>query len=358
MSRWRRQRDLLAVRGAVLNHDSQASCRHSARQSRPRPLMRLTGLPPRKVTRGNVQRDAKRRLDPPYCPHSYGGCSSLGGIGTSTLTTLAADKRGCGSGCGAAAPLYGRNAAAPQPHLMGALAAEAHVIPTRILRVRFKPLMMAALVAATGACATTRTTSMAAPEVRGKVFMRVLVSADLQDLEMMQYAERAVGSVRSPSSVVAPDTLVCDPVCRRADIPAQGSNDSTVFIPAHTLLFPGRSYSAEELRKILSENGIDATLVLSPTAAGVSETYVPPTYVTSCSTWNSSTSCSSRAVGGGTLKSPWASFSARLYDAASGQVVWIATSNTNGSPMSGTASLISSMAAETVRKLRSDRVVR
>jgi len=224
--------------------------------------------------------------------------------------------------------------------------------------VRHQLLLMAALVAVTASCATTKTTSMVAPEVRGKVFMRVLVVADLQDLEMMQYAERAVRSRPAAGAAILPDTIVCDPICRRYDASAAPASDSTVFVPAHTILFPGRSYSAEDLRRILGEHRIDATLVLSPTAAGVSETYVPPTLVTNCTTWSSTTSCSSRAVGGGTLTSPWASFSARLYDATNGDVVWIATSNTNGTPFSDTSSLISSMASQTVQKLRGDRLIR
>ena len=223
--------------------------------------------------------------------------------------------------------------------------------------MRHQLLLLAALVAATGACATTKTTSMVAPEVRGKVFMRVLVVADLQDLEMMQYAERAVRSLPTIGAATLPDTIVCDPICRRSDDSDLSESDSTVFIPAHTILFPGRSYSPDDLRRILGEHRVDATLVLSPTDAGVSETYVPPTLVTSCTTWSSTTSCSSRSVGGGTLASPWASFSTRLYDASTGDVVWIATSNSNGSPFSNISSLISSMAAQTVRKLKGDGLI-
>lgn len=218
-------------------------------------------------------------------------------------------------------------------------------------------LLLAALVATSGACATTKTTSMVAPELRGKVFMRILVVADLQDLEMMQYAERAVRAQPETGAGMLPDTIVCDPICRRVGEGEVPDSDSTVFIPAHTILFPGRSYSADELKRILGEHRVDATLVLSPTAAGVSETYVPPTYVTSCNTWNSTTNCSSRPVGGMTLESPWASFAARLYDATTGEVVWIATSNTNGSIFSSESSLIASMAAQTVRKLRGDKLI-
>ncbi len=199
---------------------------------------------------------------------------------------------------------------------------------------------------------------MSAPEAKGKVFTRVLVVADLQDLATMQLAERAVSAQPAKAPSTLPDTIACDPICRKIDPSDAKESDSTVFIPAHTILFPGRSYSPDELKRILREHRVDATLVLSPTAAGVSETYVPPTFVTDCSTWSSTTSCSSTPVGGGTLRRPWASYAARFYDASNGEVVWIATSNTNGSIFSATRTLIASMAAETVRKLRDDKMIK
>ena len=203
------------------------------------------------------------------------------------------------------------------------------------------------------ACASTSITSMVAPEAGGKVFRRILVVAELQDLGMMQQVERTMEAEAAARIEAGRGTLICDPTCRAPGGLAPG----TAFIPAHTILFPGRAYSQSELQSILTEHQVDATLVMSPTSAGVSETYVPPTYVTSCTTWSSTTSCSSSPVGGGTLKSPWVSFSARLYDARSGAVVWIATSNTNGSPLSGSSSLISSMAKKALANLLSDKVI-
>lgn len=196
---------------------------------------------------------------------------------------------------------------------------------------------------------------MLAPEARGKVYTRILVVADLEDLGLMQAAEKAMQ--RMAAEKVAAATIVsCDSagVCSAPGALAPG----TVFIPAHTLLFPGREYKPEELGRILSENRIQATLVLSPTASGVSETYVPPTYVTQCASWRSTTSCSSSAVGGGTISRPWVSFAARMYDARTGSTVWIATSSTNGSALSGAAMLIESMASKTLANLISDQVVR
>ncbi len=62
------------------------------------------------------------------------GSTSASSVARGAITKLAADERRYGSGCGATAPLYGRTAAAPQPHFMGALAAEAHVRLTTTLR--------------------------------------------------------------------------------------------------------------------------------------------------------------------------------------------------------------------------------
>lgn len=200
------------------------------------------------------------------------------------------------------------------------------------------------------ACASTRITSMVAPESKSVVYRRVLVLAAIQDLELMQQAELAVRTAASQEERNRAGKLICDPVCREP-------GEMTEFIPSHTVLFPGRDYTPSELRAALAEHRIDATLVLSPTASGDTEAYVPPTFVTNCSTWGSTTSCASRPIGGGTIKSPWVSFAARLYDARTGAAVWIATSRTNGSALSGTSTLIISMAQQTLRTLLHDRKV-
>jgi len=208
-------------------------------------------------------------------------------------------------------------------------------------------------------CATTSAntsmTSMVAPESTGKVYTRILVLADLADLGLMQAAENALWRFATGDVTNAP-IVSCDSagVCSVPGALAPG----TVFIPSHTIIFPGRAYSPDELAGILRENRIQATLVLSPTSAGVSESYVPPTYVTRCESWRSTTSCSSTSVGGGTDVRPWVSFAARMYDTTTGATVWIATSSTNGSARSGATALIESMASKTLTNLVSDRVVR
>ncbi len=211
-------------------------------------------------------------------------------------------------------------------------------------------VLLVSLALLSSACASTRMTSMVAPDAANTAYRRILVLAAYDDLEMMQAAELRMQAVGSASARNRAGALVCDPVCR-------APGEMSEFIPAHTILFPGREYSAEELRAILHEHRIDATLILSPTAAGVSESYVPPTLVTSCSRWGSTTSCTSRPVGGGTIRRPWATYAARLYDARTAATVWIATSRTNGSMMSDASSLIASMAQETLNKLLADKKI-
>jgi hypothetical protein len=196
-------------------------------------------------------------------------------------------------------------------------------------------------------------TSMVAPEARGKAYRRVLVVAEIQDLGMMQAAENGVKQL-ADSLARNPPVVVCDPECRAPGALAPGS----AFIAAHTILFPGREYSPDALRAILDSNRIEATLVLSPTASGVDVSYVPPTYMTNCSTWRTGTSCSTSSIGGMSLESPWVSFSARLYDARTGETAWIATATTNGSALSGVPTLIRSMTRKTLMNLISDQVVR
>ncbi|MBL8998312.1 MAG: hypothetical protein JNL44_13450 [Gemmatimonadetes bacterium] len=191
------------------------------------------------------------------------------------------------------------------------------------------------------ACASTQLTSMTASEARGRTVDRILVLAEIGDLAMMQAAENALA--RSTESIV------CDPICRSGD---------SVFVAAHTVLFPGRSYSADTLAAILRQYAIDAVLVLSPSASGMAESFVPPTLTTTCATWNSITTCNTRASGGAVIRKPWATYAARLIDVNNGATLWIATSRSSGSAFATFTTLLDSVALETVKRLRTDGFIR
>lgn len=213
------------------------------------------------------------------------------------------------------------------------------------MRVLLKPLSpstaarlaaILALSASASACVSTQLTSMKAPEANGVRFSRFLVLASVEDLEMRQFAERQLQDLVEVDRSAGAGRRACDPVCR---YPA-GVSDSTTFVPDYSLLHPRRSYTQAPLREVLTENEIQAVLVLFPRETGVEESYIPPSFATSCTNWNATTSCSTSAFGGGTVSKPWARFSARLYSAQKGETLWIATANSGGSALSSLRDLI------------------
>lgn len=193
-----------------------------------------------------------------------------------------------------------------------------------------KTFACTALVLAAG-CASTALTSLPAPEAQGRIFHHVLVVAAVADLDLRQTTE-----------------------LRLASHSISGAFD---LVPGYTILFPGREYTKEEVASVLRAHNIDATLVIQPSAAGATPVYVPPTYVTSCTSWNAATGCGQTAttqVSGGDYALPWERFVASLYDAATGNSIWIATATTKGNIFADDQTLANSMADETVARLIAD----
>lgn len=62
-------------------------------------------------------------------------------------------------------------------------------------------------------------------------------------------------------------------------------------------------------------------------------------------------------VGGGTIEKPWATFSARLFDANSGSVAWIATGSGGGSAFTDETNVYKAIADRTVKQLELDHLV-
>ena len=201
-------------------------------------------------------------------------------------------------------------------------------------------------------CASANMTSMAAPDVKGHTYARVLVFADIDDLGQRQEAENSLTAVSVNG--VANGDMLCDPICRVPGL----TTALTKFVPAYTVFFPGRQYSLDDIATVLRREQIDATLVVSPTTVGVETVYIPPSYLTTCSATAGATSCGTNPVGGGTLAKPWEKFAAKLFDVADGRVVWVATSTASGTAFASRSDLIRSMAALTREKLLKDGVVR
>jgi hypothetical protein len=182
---------------------------------------------------------------------------------------------------------------------------------------------------------------MPAPEIRGRSFRAILVVAQLEDLGLKIAMER-----RFMAGVVPP---------RSTPIPG------VRFVPSHTILFPGRDYTGDQVVELMRQNGIDATLVITPGATGSSETFIPPTYTTRCTAFSMSGGCSQTTTtssGGLSYSKPWAQFSAKLYEAANGQADWVATAFSGGNAFAHTEDLVNSMADKTLERLYGDRVVR
>jgi hypothetical protein len=202
--------------------------------------------------------------------------------------------------------------------------------------LRTAAIVRAAIAAALcAACARTSMTSMPAPEVSGRSFGTILVIGSFADLGVRQQAETRFA--------------------------AASRDGHTKFVASTSVLFPGRTYSQAEMASILHANSIDATLVVSPGQTGASSNYVPPTYTSNCTEWTSSGGCqqvTTTSRGGYNYAKPWAQFTAQLYDASTGQVVWYATATTGGNAYASATTLVHSMADKTLERLVSDRVVR
>jgi len=176
---------------------------------------------------------------------------------------------------------------------------------------------------------------MPAPELANRSFHNILVFANFPDLGLRRDSEMRFAAASLP--------------------------DHYRFVPSHQLFFPGRQYSQEEIGSILRNNSIDAALVVAAGGTGSSSTYVPPTYKTGCTVWTTSGGCqqtTTTSSGGGTYSKPWAQFSAQLFDATTGQIVWYATATTGGNAYARVSTLVHSMTDKTLEKLSTDRVIR
>jgi len=185
-----------------------------------------------------------------------------------------------------------------------------------------------AIFALTG-CASTRLTSQSDPALAGKRYHKILVQFDLMNLELRRDAEMTF------QTKLAQYQVEC--------------------IAAHQLLFPGKYYSDSEVINIIDSNQIDAVLIVSLSDAGVSSTYIPPTYQTQTNAWINgnylSGSSTTRTYGGYNINKPWASFSAKLIDVDAKNVVWIASAQTKGNGYAKAKTLLRSMANKTADRL-------
>ncbi len=184
-------------------------------------------------------------------------------------------------------------------------------------------------------CATTNLTSFRDPEFAGKNLHKILVVVPFSDLESRQTAETAFVNRFAGYGVEA--------------------------VPSMQMLMPTRTYTNEELAKILFENKVEGVLIVKLTDVSSTQTYVPQ----SSSTYGQGTlsgntinySSQTYSYGGYYISKPRVRFELQLFDVSSGKVAWVGTSLTRGNAYARFKTLINSLAGSAVRQLVQDGLV-
>lgn len=205
------------------------------------------------------------------------------------------------------------------------------------MALRRQWMVLASLFVLVG-CASTRMTSMVNPEWNHTPYTRILVFYPSDDLDSRQLVEDRFES----------------------RVKVEGVD----FVPAREVLFPGRTYSEQDLKSALEDRGIDAILVIRQGKAGYSTAVLPGSANSStrCTTWSSSQGCVSTETtttqtGGGTVRKPWSEFSLVLVDFATYQTGWVATARSRGNAFADAEDLVNSMVEKAVSQLIRDGVL-
>jgi hypothetical protein len=198
---------------------------------------------------------------------------------------------------------------------------------------RFRVALVMVAVGLGSACTRTRMTSSLSPEATGATYSRILVVFSVPDLRLREFVENQFAS-QSPS----------------------------VFIPGHSILPPTREYSNEEILGRLSQEHVDALLLVRLSDAGTDTKPVQAARTTACSGGGGQgRGCFGGFItpsGGGTINQSWAFFDSSLMDMSTRIVVWTGSAESKGSQFSGSDDVLRSMALKTVERLREDGVVR
>ena len=200
---------------------------------------------------------------------------------------------------------------------------------SRYSRSAFALIFAASLVG----CVQTSLSAMKSPELGARQFSSVVVFVKLRDLDLRRQAEDAFAAL---------------------------STKRTRFVQAYTLFFPGQTYSDEQMAEMLAAKGMDATLVISLDKAGAETTQTQADETSTCTSEVNGVceQVSTTGSGGYEINKPWASYSIRMTDAKTGQVVWVASTNSGGNAFSSQSDLLQSVAQNAVQKLTADSVIR
>lgn len=188
------------------------------------------------------------------------------------------------------------------------------------------------IIAAVAGCAWTDVSSFRDPAFIGKRFQRILVIAPFGDMDSRTKTEQAF-SVRLAKYEVE-------------------------VIPSMGVLMPTRTYTDDELFKLLNENNIDGVLHVELTDAYTKQTYMPRSSYThgqaSLSANTVTYSGTTQHYGGYYISKPRVKFKMRLYDVSTGKTAWVATSLTRGNAFANFSTLIGSLADTAAEKLQEE----
>ena len=168
--------------------------------------------------------------------------------------------------------------------------------------------------------ARTEITSFTDPAFRERRLTNVMVLASLADIALRTEAERAFVEQLNKSGISA--------------------------LPSIDVIPPTRNYTAEEINRVVTDNGICDVMVIVLTDTAEKKTFIPPSF----HTYGNST----YMYGGYTVSKPRLTFQITLYDAATGNAMWIASALTSGTAHADFKTIIKSLSRETAEKLKTD----
>lgn len=189
-------------------------------------------------------------------------------------------------------------------------------------------------------CATTNLSSFRAPEFADASYRRIMISVPFADFGTRIEAETIF-------------LKACSWYSNWRDI---------TCLSYIQVLPPTQEYTAEEIAKALSDQHIDALMVIRMTNAYSTQAYVPEFTTTSGRATASGNTMSysgqSFSYGGFSVSKPTVQFEIKLFDAASSKVAWIGGSTTRGNANAGFDTLLRSLANSALQRLDQDGLIK
>ena len=133
-----------------------------------------------------------------------------------------------------------------------------------------------------------------------------------------------------------------------------------IAVAHEALFFPEKEYSSEEFYSVLRDNDVDATLYVFCTGSASQSFYMPGSAHTkgrvnpNTGAYSSTTSF----LGGQTIETPIGYYTARLYDAGTGEISWVGYAETEGDVGADTRTLLRSLADKASGELVKEQIVR